>query len=463
MEMGTGKSKVACDEACQLHLDGTIDQVLIFAGAGSYSDWTSIHLPENIPKTVQYHAHLWDGGRTKRERDALTLLMNSTVLRVLVMNIESLVSRTADTVAKNFVNAGDTLIVVDESTKIKSETALRSMAVTRLGRRAVVRRVMTGSAVTQSPMDLWGQLTFLGIEQNFASNFYSFRARFCKLTDIRLGLGAVEEDGSPAKSRTVKKITGYQNLDRLEKLLAAHSFRVLKEECLDLPPKVYEVCRVELTPEQQRLYREMAKLATTEIQTGIWSTAANAMGRLQKMHQIILGHLVDEAGVIHGLPTNRPAALADLAEEAGGEKIVIWTAYRRDVTLVLEELAKRFPDRTAVRYDGTVPANQRAAAVRSFQSGEAAFFVGTAATGAFGLTLTAACNVIYYSNDFSLEHRLQSEDRCHRDGQTRSVTYVDMFTPGSIEEKIVRILREKRTVAEVVMGDPAKEWLSWLE
>jgi SNF2 family DNA or RNA helicase len=325
---------------------------------------------------------------------------------------------------------------------------------------------MTGSPVTKSPMDLWGQLCFLGVEQDFATNYYSFRARYCTLVDLRVGLAKPGGASSgrrdaPPKSRTVKKITGYQNLDRLERLLSRHSHRVLKSKCLDLPPKIYETSSVPLTDEQERLYRQMTRVATAEIAEGVWSTARNAIGRLQKLHQIILGHLVDEEGVVYGINTNRPRMVCDLIEEAG-DKVIVWCAYRRDVTLVLQELGRRFPDRLAVRYDGECPPDQRPINRSLFQDGNASFFVGTAATGGIGLTLTASATTIYYSNSFSLLHRIQSEDRNHRDGQRRSVTYVDMMSPGTVEERIVRVLRDRKDMAEAVMGDGARDWLEWL-
>lgn len=465
MEMGTGKSKVAVDEMIQLYLEGVIDRVLISAGAGSYEDWHSKHLPENVPENVRVLSHLWQGGGTKLERDRLSYVANAKgVLPVLIMNIEAIGSSTkAQTVAENFIKMSNRgLFIMDESTNIKEETALRTIFSTRIAARCAVRRCLTGSPITKGPLDLWGQLKFLGIENYFASNFYSFRARFCITVDIRTGFGKPPLGGGPPKAKFTKKVTGYQNLTKLERLLSEHSYRVLKEDCLDLPPKIYEECTVEMTDEQRRVYKQMSQIATAEIRDGVWSSARNAMGRLMKLHQITLGHLVDEDGVLHGLPTNRPRMLCDLIEEAG-DKIIIWCAYRRDVTLVIEELEKRFPDRGITRYDGLVSPEDRNTGKVAFQDGDASFFVGTAATGGIGVTLTASCQTIYYSNTYSLLHRLQSEDRNHRDGQVRPVTITDMICRNSVEAKIVRILREKREIAETVIGDEVTDWLKWMD
>lgn len=467
-EMGAGKSKIAVDEMIELWLAGQIDRAMFVAGAGSYGDWLSKHLPENTPDDVEILAHQWMGGSSKGEQRALNLIMRSQgALPILVMNVEALgSSQRAEGVAHNFVSGGRTLFVVDESTTVKDIGANRTGVAVALGRQARFVRIMTGSAVTKNPLDLWGQLCVMGVEESFASNYYSFRARFCitKKLHVKVPPRPGERPpppGQPAKTRTVLKITNYQNLDKLADLLRRHSHRVLKEECLDLPPKTYQEYSVPLTEEQQRMYRQMSQIATTEIEEGTWSTAKNAMGRLAKLHQILLGHITDESGEVHGIETRRPAALCDLVEEAG-DKVIVWCAYRRDVTLILEALAKKFPERKSVRYDGLTGVEERTAAVKSFQHGDAHCFVGTAATGGKGITLTASATTIYYSNNFKLEDRVQSEDRSHRDGQIRPVNIVDMICRGTVEEHIVRILREKKTLSDTVMGDGVRAWLSWL-
>ncbi len=464
-EMGAGKSKILIDELSQLYLEGVVDRMLVVAGSGSYEDWISKHVPENLPEEIHALVHLWQGGSSKTEQLRLNSMMNGPpMLRILAINIEGLgSSERAAIVAQNFVRGGKALFAVDEASKIKNESAHCNVVATRIGRDAVVLRTLTGSPITKSPLDIWGQMKFLGVEQDFASNYYAFRARFCTTVDIRAGLSKRRPgDSGPPKSRTIKKVTGYQNLDRLTRVLEQHSHRVLKEDCLDLPPKIYQVHRVPLTDEQRRLYRQMAQVATAEIHGGVWSSAKNAMGILAKLHQIVLGHIVDESGEVHGIETLRPAALCDLVEEAG-DKVIVWCAYRRDVTLVLQELARRFPTRWSVRYDGLATPDARATAKVEFQEGNAHCFVGTAATGGYGVTLTASATTIYYSNSHNLDHRVQSEDRSHRDGQTRAVTYVDMISPRTVEERIVKLLREKKNISDTVTGDGAREWLSWMD
>jgi hypothetical protein len=466
--MGLGKSKIVIDEALQLYIDGTIDRVLVVAGKGSYADWLDKHLPENTPSYMRVLAHLWRGKSKQEEENIRTLMYHDPgyghkILRVLIMNVEAfgLPHSVAETVARNFVNGGKTMIVVDESTKIRNTDAHRTQVMIDLGRRAVVRRAMTGLATPKNPLDLWGQMSFLGLSHVLGSNWYTFRAQYCTMK--RLEINVVNPRTKRRDVRRIDKVVGYKNLDRLAALMLPHSFRALKEDCLDLPPKIYERMSVELTPAQKKAYRDMLKLATVELETGVYASATNAMARIGRLHQIVCGFLTDEDGVTHELESNRLSVMEDAIDEMEGS-VIVWCAYQHDVVAVANHLRKTYPERGGVvEYYGPTPPHIRAAGVRMFQEGRAAFFVGTAATGGFGITLTAAHNVIYFSSSFDLEMRLQSEDRCHRDGTTHSVTYVDLVSPGTVDTKILKALQEKKSVADVVMDGGVREWLSTIE
>jgi SNF2 family DNA or RNA helicase len=468
MEMGMGKSKVAIDEVCQLYLNGEIDRVLIIAGKGSYADWTDKHLPENMPPDIDYIAHRWRGGSTKTEmHDIDTMMLEESRLRFMVMNVEAFGSSDRATqVAKIFCNVGRVHIICDESTKIRKMTAKRTQVACVLSSMGVSARAMTGLVAPKNPLDLWGQLTFLGIHWFFASNFWSFKYRYCKIEKVSVFVRRRPGDNGP-QTKLVDKITGFQNIDELQAQLNQHSYRAIKEDHLDLPPKIYETYEVEPSPEQKRIYNDMRELAMAELAGGTFTSAKNAIGRLMKMHQILCGFVVDEQNQTHRIEKNgRIDALKDVLDETSG-KVIIWCAYQLDVVNVLEALQQEYPDDEAVTYYGPTKDADRVAAVQKFQHGSARFFVGTAATGGYGITLTAAHTVVYYSNDFDLEHRMQSEDRAHRIGQEKSVTYVDLVVPRSVDVKILKTLRDKKHLAEQIMGDVevgsiAKDWLEAL-
>jgi len=449
MDMGTGKSKVALDEAMELYCEGKINRILIVAGKGSYADWINKHIPENVPADIPVVPHLWRGGSLEKERRNLNAIMaTSDILPVLVMNIEALgASKTAKTVANNFVGVR-TLIIVDESSKIRNIDAQRTKEMIKLGQRAAYRRALTGLAVPKNPLDLWGQFAFLGLERILGNSYFGFRARYCVLKPIFV-----------AGSRTVQVVDGFRDLDKLQERIEPHVFRVLKSDCLDLPPKIFERVHVPLTDEQHRIYDDLKKKATSEIESGVHMTTSNALARLTAMQRVVLGIARDEAGNLHCLDSNRTEILIDVLNEMNG-KVVIWCVYRHDIVVISGALEKAFPDRRVVTFYGETSLNDREAAVNAFQFGDADYFVATTATGAFGLTLIAASNVIFYSNAWDLELRAQAEDRVHRDGQERSILYVDFICPGTIDEKILSVLEQKKSVAEMVQGDKLKEWFT---
>lgn len=460
LEMGTGKSKIALDETLQLAAEGQIDRALIVAGTGSYADWFYKHLPENVPSDLPVVAHLWRGGHTKKERDALKFLTyGAPVLRVLIMNIEALgASRTAATVATNFVQGGPAMVICDESTKIRNEKAARTKVMIALGAHAEYCRALTGLPTPKNPLDLWGQMRFLGLSSVLGHTWFAFRARYCLLVSQ-----SFQARGQPAGTvRSAMKVVGYRDLDRLTQRMEPHSFRALKAECLDLPPKIYERAETSMTPEQAAAYRSMRQTAMAELESGAFASARNAMARLMRMHQITCGFLVDEAGERHELPCGKLPILLDTVEEMTGP-VVIWCAYQHDVLRVTSTLRAAYPAASIAQYYGPTGTAERSAILEQFQAGQTDYFVGTVQTGGFGITLTASSNVIYYSNTFDLEHRLQSEDRTHRDGQHHPVNYVDLVTPGTVEDRILKTLREKKNVADAVMGDGMREWLNWEE
>jgi SNF2 family DNA or RNA helicase len=174
----------------------------------------------------------------------------------------------------------------------------------------------------------------------------------------------------------------------------------------------------------------------------------------------VCGHLTTDDGEVIPIENNRMKALMEVLDEASG-KVIIWANYRSDIKDIEARLQEEFGKKSIVSYYGDTSNEDRQEAVRRFQTDpECAYFVGNPQTGGFGITLTAATNVVYYSNSYNLEHRLQSEDRAHRIGQKNTVTYVDLICRKSVDEKIVKALREKKMLSSQVLGDEWKEWLN---
>jgi SNF2 family DNA or RNA helicase len=450
MEMGTGKSKVLVDNIAMLYDRGAIRGSLIVAPKGVYKNWHDIEFPVHLPDHVDHTKVLWEPTQTKKKQAELdTLFDDKGDLKILIMNIEAFSTSKGLDFAHRFLNIflGKALIGIDESTTIKNPTAKRTKNILTIGNLASYRRILTGSPVTKSPLDLYSQCEFLDPYHLGHESYYSFRARYANMMKRNFG------------GRQVQLVTSYRRLDELADKLEKFSYRVLKEDCLDLPPKVFTTRTVEMTPEQQEKYYTMKRAAIAEHDGKIMSSAT-ALTTLLRLHQITCGTFkADDDTIIH-LKNNRLTALMDCLEETEG-KVIIWATYREDIRKIVESLKKAYGEASTVEYHGGVDATLRQDHIAQFQQvkGPTRYFVGNPSTGGYGITLTAANTVIYYSNSYDLEKRLQSEDRAHRIGQTGSVTYVDLVSEKTIDERIIKALKDKVNIANEIMGEDIKDWI----
>jgi SNF2 family DNA or RNA helicase len=262
-----------------------------------------------------------------------------------------------------------------------------------------------------------------------------------------------------AGNRSFKKITGFRKLDELTKSLQSFSYRVKKVDCLDLPAKIYQYRYVELTKEQKQLYKQVADIAVAVLK-GKVLTIDNVLTQILRLHQITCGHFKSDDGEIIKVPNNRLTELVDVLEEAD-DKVIIWATYVEDIKTIQAKLKEIYGPQSVVSYFGDTSTDDRSDAVKRFQEDPSVrYFIGNPSTGGYGITLTAATTVVYYSNSYNLEHRLQSEDRAHRIGQTKSVNYVDLTVAGTIDEKIIKALRAKKNIAAQVLGEDITSWLS---
>jgi SNF2 family DNA or RNA helicase len=253
-------------------------------------------------------------------------------------------------------------------------------------------------------------------------------------------------------------VSGFKNLSELSDKLHGFSYRVLKEDCLDLPEKIYMKRQIKLTKEQQKVYDQMKKEALAFF-NGKRVTTVSALTQLMRLHQITCGHFTSDDGSTQVIKNNRINELMEVLDEIEG-KAIIWAHYQHDIANIIKEVEKVHGPGSIVDYYGLTPQEERQDNIRKFQNGsECKFLVGTPQTGGYGITLTKANTVIYYSNGYDLEKRLQSEDRAHRIGQKKSVTYVDLICEETVDEKIVKALRKKINIASEVLGEELKSWI----
>ena len=307
---------------------------------------------------------------------------------------------------------------------------------------------MTGSPVTKSPMDLFSQCEFLNPKCLGFNSYYAFQGRYANIQQRAMG------------HRSFNQIVGYRKLDELNLKLDKFSNRILKEDCLDLPAKLYIRRDVPLTVEQAKLYKQMKKLALAKLENGDLATTASVLTQIMRLQQICCGFLQPDEGEIQPLDNNRIDELLNIIEETQG-KAIIWASYTHDIKKIRETLSEKYGEESVACYYGETDQEERQNIVDNFQDPDnpLRFFVGQPRTGGYGITLTAANTVIYYSNSYDLEIRLQSEDRAHRIGQTNKVTYIDLVSPDTIDEKILIALKSKIDIAGQVLGEQARDWL----
>jgi SNF2 family DNA or RNA helicase len=451
MEMGTGKSKVAIDTIGALYKAKKVTAALILAPKGVYDNWVKGEIPTHLPDDIERTVVRWSPSNAKKFQEEMKELVYDKFegLKVFVMNIEALSTPRGTKAAYMFLTKNPAnIMVVDESTTIKNRKATRTKNVMILAKDAKYKRILTGSPVTKSPMDLYSQCFFLDERALGFNSYYAFQNRYALVQKRKMGTRAFQE------------IVGYRRLDELNVKLDKFSNRILKEECLDLPDKMYIRRDVALTDEQKKMYIQMKKLALAQLENGELATTASVLTQIMRLQQICCGFLQPDDGEIQTLDNNRMKELLEITDELQG-KAIIWASYTHDIQQISDALRDRFGPDAVATYYGATPQDERQEIVNRFQDKESPlrFFVGQPRTGGYGITLTAANTVIYYSNSYDLEIRLQSEDRAHRIGQANKVTYIDLVSPDTIDEKILKALRGKIDLAGKVLGEEVKDWL----
>ena len=447
MEMGTGKTKVLIDNVAMLYDKGKVNGALIVAPKGVIGTWYNQEIPTHMPDHIENVSVLWQSNINKKQKEKLDSLFKiGEELHILIMNVESLSTTKGVEFASRFLNSHNTLMAIDESTTIKNPKAKRTKSILLLSKNAKYRRIMTGSPVTKNPLDLYTQCYFLDPFHLNHESYYSFRMRYAIMKTANIS------------GRQIQLVSGFKNLGELSEKLKPFSYRVLKEDCLDLPDKIYMKRQINLSSEQLKLYDQMRKEALATL-NGKKVTTVNALTQLMRLHQITCGHFTSDDGSTQPIKNNRITELMDVLEEIEG-KAIIWAHYQYDITNIIKEVVKVHGPGSIVDYYGLTPQDERQKNIKKFQNDDKCrFIVGTPQTGGYGITLTAANTVIYYSNGYDLEKRLQSEDRAHRIGQKKSVTYLDILADETVDEKIVKSLRKKINIASEVLGEELKSWI----
>ncbi len=442
-EMGTGKSRVIIDTMYHLFQEGKIKQSLIIAPNGLHSQWVSDHYRIHIDQHTfqQWFVYSTAGAQTRRQADALVKFNGFAGLRVMCMSYDGMCTLAGESKAGEFLAAAPTLLVFDESARLKTPSTRRVKVARQFAKYAAYRRILSGTPISNSPFDLWSQLDILSPgywKYAGVSSWSAFRGRF-----------GVFQKGfvrASAGLRQFNQVVGYKDLDKLSDMIRPICNFLTKDEAIDLPPKTYSTLKFSLKGEQKALYASVYRDFVAEIR-GQVVAAPLAITRLMRLAQITSNY----AAVVDGpmMPINENNGKLEVLNEAimslEQSSAVIWCRFTRTVDDIMAMLGD-----TAVRYDGQVSEADRELAVERFQGGTAQFFVAKPSCAGEGLNLTRASTVIYVENSYSLMERQQSEDRAHRIGQAKNVQVIDIVAADTVDEIIVAALKEKKVLADLI-------------
>jgi len=452
-EQGTGKTWMILAEMEQRWKSGELEALLVVAPKGVHVNWVTREIPKHL--SIPCTAEAWVSGASQKKMRKLDGLMNASDsgLIMLGINIDAINTKKGFDFAEAFLTKYKSMMVIDESQRIKNPKAKRTKKAIALGGKAHSRRILSGTLVANSPLDLFSQYAFL---QNGLLGTTSFRAFVAEFAELLPENSAMVQE-IRAKSRygiapqIVKRTKDgrpmFKNLEKLRDMMKPWTYRVLKKDCLDLPEKIYKTFDFNLSPAHMRHYhlvKEQQRWVRADGEIDIFT----ALTVINKLQQITSGFILED-----GMPTQmtegkpRLDLLKEVLEDTEGQ-VIIWARFREEIASLVRELS---PDYTYVQYHGGVKDKDRETAVDLFQSGEARLFIGNAAAAGTGLTLHAAETAIYYSSSYSLEERLQSEDRCHRIGTKNPVVYIDLVASGTIDERIAATLQAKQEVAASIL------------
>lgn len=477
-EMGLGKSKTILDVCHWAHSQGELDALLVITLKGVHRKWVEKEVPAHLPKgfadAAFWNANVVDNGMwTGTSRNRVSLV-DSPKFAVATINFESVHRAKGLKFCERFLRARKAAIVIDESQYIKTPDAAVTKAAMKLGKLAQRRWITTGTMSTGSTLDAWSQYSFLDPKIVNGMPYWAFKAEFA--IEEQVGdktFETWEYNKITRKSQKVEKpvmaVVGFKNEDKLRAMLDPYRSRLLKEDCLDLPPKLYRMRSFEMTENMHRAYMQMSKEFLVDLEGGRTMTARMAMTKLVRLQQIACGYVVPDD--VDPLSENIPGIALDPKNarvEATMEELekvrnkgIVWSYKRYCLRELAAALRTAYGDRSVVEYHGGVSEEDKARALLKFKEDPTRWFVGNPQSAGVGLDLVEADSMLYHDNSFNLGLRLQSEDRFHRIGQgAASCTITDIECLGTVDRPQLRALKDKRDVSAAVSGDILKSWLT---
>lgn len=459
MEQGTGKTWLTLADAERCFIGGKIDAILVIAPNGVHSNWALREIPTHLE--VPSVSCVWRGKpTTKKEKKAMDDLYAANgsppKLRVLCVNVEAMNFKPTQEEVHRFLNTFRVMLVVDESTRIKNPKASRTKHVIKAARMATARRILSGTPLTKAPTDLFSQFDCLKEGLLGTTSYAAFTAQYAVLL----------QPGDPKMQAIMRKLGGkvrgtpqvvatdqdgnkmWKNLDKLAEMIAPHSYRVRKKDCLDLPEKIYKSLYFDLTPEQMRVYDKLKD--EYEYSDETVSLSLQAIAARTKLKQVTSGfiNVEGEPRLVDPGENPRMDLFKEVIQDVEGQ-FIVWAMFEQEL-LQIKKACDDAGLKSALYY-GATKAEERERIIDEFQRGEIDVFIGHAAAAGIGITLTAAETAVYYSCSYDNELRKQSEDRCHRIGTKNNVLYIDLIAADTLDEDIQRSLKVKTVLADFVI------------
>lgn len=425
MDMGTGKSRTTIEMVLRRRYK--ISNVLWFC---------PVSLKETVRQEILKHTdcpagqiHVFNG-----KTDDATI----PDCFWYVIGIESMSASSSVVLAVNRILTDESMVIVDESSYIKGHRAMCTQRITHLAEHARYRLILTGTPLSQGVVDLYAQMRFLSPQILGYRSFYSFAANHLEYSEKFPGL-----------------IVRSHNTEYLAAKIQPYVYQVTKQECLDLPGKLYETRYFRMTYEQEEAYWTAKQELLMEIEEDDWDSIV-IFRLFTALQHIVCGFWNRRQRVGRRwltvehieLPHRRTDVLLDVVRDIPEQaKIIVWAKYQHDIREIAAALEDQFGQGCVALFHGRLNERKRTEQVDRFRA-DARFFLATQSCGGYGLTLNEAHHVIFYNNAFKYSERLQAEDRCHRIGQEHRVTYIDLQCSPSIDDRIADALASKSSVVK---------------
>lgn len=491
-EQGLGKSKVIIDLACNLYIQYRIQAVLIIAPNNVHRNWVDQEIP--VHASIDFSAIAWDGSKTtKKYKKELQTAFSKPALVFFTMNYEALPTKRGYAIAEYFINRFKCLFVLDESHRIKNQSAKRTKKLLKLAinPNVIYKRILTGTPITGNPLDLYNQFAFLDKDILWFNSFHSFKHHYAEVEQIR----TYKKTAKHPNGWIFEQIKSFKNMDELKRKINPYMTRKTKDECLDLPDKIYQRIPVFLTKKQKKVYDDLEKNLSlefdsnaleirqeiTNLLTGI-VTCKIPLTKILRLRQIISNFVMTDDGetitIDDDCNPKLDALLNDLEDAFNPfikydknnsrsfnntPKIIIWASFKYEIKLITEKLQDLYGTKIVASYYGDTKKEDRSIIRARFQDLDPAqpgkvhrpsrlrILVSNPSSGGIGVDLTKASINYYFSNSYDAEHRWQSEDRSHRIGQKNTVIYKDIVAVDTVDEEVHKVLTEKARIAHDII------------